>query len=652
MSRDLDQSEVMPVALDGRAGGLDALTVEVRVREAVPEATASRGSTPVSERAIRLLVLVLVMGVSGVYTILHIGKGWVPADDGTLAQSALRVLGGQLPHRDFAEIYSGGLSCIHALAFRAFGVNLMSLRICVFLFFMAWLPAVYSIALRFTAPLGAGMVTLLAVAWSYPNYPAAMPSWYNLFLATYGAAAFLRYLDGKKARWLYCAGICGGLSILVKVIGAYYVAGALLFIAYLEQGEHASSQDGKGWAAYRVFSAGALLLFGATVIYFFRARLGGGEVYQFLLPTLALVGAILIEDRKVRAKSASARFRALFRLLVPFVVGVLTPIAVFLVPYARSGAIGAFFAGVTASAVAHSIALGIIRPIGVEGCVYALALLGLLVGAMFLREFQSKVVSGGVAVALMVLLYVSSRRIVSGVWFSAATLTPLVVLFGVAIVLAKKKSNVSTLQKRRVMLLISLAGLCSLVQFPFAAPIYLAYCLPLTLLALAAIVTTAQSHSGRYVLSAVMAFYLLFAVVRVVPGYIYELTHMVGTLDALQLQRAGGLRIESATNLDALVHFVQQRAPNGLLYAGNDCPSFYFLSGLKNITRDDGGAPAQEVLRALESSDVKVVVINEQPFFPGAETDPAVRAEVMRRFPQSVRVGIPRMGLYTVFWRP
>jgi len=35
-----------------------------------------------------------------------------------------------------------GLTFIHALAFRAFGVNLISLRICVFLFFLAWLPAV------------------------------------------------------------------------------------------------------------------------------------------------------------------------------------------------------------------------------------------------------------------------------------------------------------------------------------------------------------------------------------------------------------------------------------------------------------------------------------------------------------------------------
>ena len=144
---------------------------------------------------------------------------------------------GQLPHRDFGEIYTGGLSFIHALAFRAFGVNLMSLRICVFLFFLAWLPAVYYIALRFTSAIAAGAITLLAVAWSYPNYPAAMPSWYNLFFATFGAAALLRYLEVRTRRWLFVAGVCGGVSILIKVIGAYYIAGALLFLAFLEQSE-------------------------------------------------------------------------------------------------------------------------------------------------------------------------------------------------------------------------------------------------------------------------------------------------------------------------------------------------------------------------------------------------------------------------------
>jgi len=246
------------------------LRVEVRVREVdTGGADAGAGSDSAAKNressSLRALVLAAVLAIAGIYTALHISSGWIPGDEGTLSQSAWRVMQGQLPHRDFTEIYTGGLSFIHALAFRAFGVNLMSLRICAFLFFLAWLSAVYYIALRFTSAIGAGAIALLAAAWSYPNYPAAMPSWYNLFFATFGAAALLRYLEARTRRWLFVAGVCGGVSILIKVIGAYYIAGVLLFLAFLEQSESAGESGEAGssknsWP-YRMFSVSALLLF-------------------------------------------------------------------------------------------------------------------------------------------------------------------------------------------------------------------------------------------------------------------------------------------------------------------------------------------------------------------------------------------------------
>jgi hypothetical protein len=148
------------------------------------------------------------------------------------------------------------------------------------------------------------------------------------------------------------------------------------------------------------------------------------------------------------------------------------------------------------------------------------------------------------------------------------------------------------------------------------------------------------------VLAAVAGFYLLFGVVMLVPDYIYELTHKVGRMDELHLGRAGGLRIEYGANFEELIHFLQQHSPNGLMYAGNDCPELYFLSGLKNVTRDDGGAPAGEILRAVQSEDLNLVVINDAPFFPGAAMKPEVRAEVMKRFPHNARFGI-----FEVFWK-
>jgi len=369
-----------------------------------------------------------------------------------------------------------------------------------------------------------------------------------------------------------------------------------------------------------------------------------------------LVGTILLRETRARGSGTGFRFRALFRLVAPFVGGTCLPILFFLAPYVRSEAVSKVLSGVTSSVISRSAGLGLIRPLGAEISVYGLALLGLLAMAMFLPVFQHKVVGAGIAFGLATMLYLSTPAISSGVWFSVATLTPLIVAAGAAVVLMPKNSDapskVAKLQRQRVMLLISIAGLCSLVQFPFAAPIYLSYCLPLTLLAVMAVVTTARVERGTYVLASVISFYLLFGVLRVVPGYIYELTHTVGAMEELRLGAAGGLQIESAASLGEFVHFLQQHSPNGLLYAGNDCPAFYFLTNLKNVTRDDGGGSSQEVIRALQTSDVRVVVINEAPFFPGAQMSAEVRTEVMRRFPESRVVEIAHMGQYRVFWRP
>ena len=660
MNEEMGKTPTKPSALIDPTSSVEMLRVEIRVHEQDTDAIEAVGEKEAAFRKwttaqgwlVRLTVLTVVMAVAGIYAGFHISRGWAPSDDGTLSQSALRVLQGQLPHRDFAEIYTGGLSFIHALAFRAFGVNLMSLRICVFLFFLAWLPAVYYIALRFTSAFTAGAIMLLAVAWGYPNYPAAMPSWYNLFFATFGAAALLRYLDARTRRWLFVAGVCGGVSILIKVIGAYYVAGALLFLAFLEQSEsagegRAGESSNNNWP-YRVFSVSALLLFLAVLLDVLHARLGVAELYHFVLPSAVVVGLILLGERNVRAGSAQ-RFKTIFRAVIPFLAGVISPMVVFLVPYACSGAIGQFFSGVTSSAITRSIELGLIRPVSIEKSVFALALAGLVAAAMYLREFQGKLVSAAVALGLTVMLVKAeaSDRIILGVWYSAATLTPLVVLLGAAVVLAaSKRSGPTKLQQQRIVLLISLAAVCTLVQYPWAASIYLSYSLPLTLLAALAIVATARKQPGTYVLAAVTGFYLLFGVVMLVPDYVYEFTHKVGRMDELHLQRAGGLRVNYAANFEGLIQFLQQHSPNGLMYAGNDCPELYFLSGLKNATSSDGGAPPEEVLKALQSDDLKLVVINEAPLFPAARMNPEIRAEVMRKFPHSLQTGI-----FHVFWR-
>jgi hypothetical protein len=537
-----------------------------------------------------------------------------------------------------------------------FGVNLMSLRMCVILFFLAWLPAVYYVALRFTSAIAAGLITLLAVAWSYPNYPASMPSWYNLFFATFGAAALLRYLETRTRRWLFVAGVCGGASILMKVIGAYYIAGVLLFLAFLEQSDSSTEKSKEpapeirptnSWP-YRIFSVAALMLFLGTLVHVLGARLGPAELFQFVLPSAVVVGLILIGERNVRAGTGQ-RFGAIFRSVVPFVFGLAVPIIVFFIPYARAGTLWKFLFGVSSSAISRSVDLGVIRPLGIEKVIFVLPLVGVLAAAMYWDKFQGKAVGAalGLGAVTIAVRATQSFGVVLGIWSSVAALTPVVVLLGAATMWTRSKADGRTnLQRQQVVLLISLAATCSLVQFPFAAPIYLSYSLPLTLLALVAIVSTFRTEPGTYALASVLGLYLVFGVVVLVPSYIYEITYKVGHMDTMQGPRAGGLKVEGAAFFDGFARFLRAHSPNGLMFAGNDCPELYFLSGLKNITPDDGGAPAEEILKAVQSDNLNLVVINDSPYFPAAIIGPEVRAEVAKRFPHSTRFGI-----FQVFWK-
>src|SRR5262249_4692573 len=156
----------------------------------------------------------------------------VPHDEGMIGVNAERVLRGELPHRDFDESYTGGLTAAHAAAFRLLGERLVAPRLLLFAFFLAFTAALYAIAARTPAPAGAALATLVAVAWSFPNYLASMPSWYVLALAVLGVLALLRERDTGRLGWLFVAGLSAGASVLVLVVGLYTVAAALLYLAF------------------------------------------------------------------------------------------------------------------------------------------------------------------------------------------------------------------------------------------------------------------------------------------------------------------------------------------------------------------------------------------------------------------------------------
>src|SRR5215813_10887577 len=99
-----------------------------------PQIASSRAEEPqlysfmLKPKAAGRLLFLMVFLLSALYAARDLKRGWVPSDEGTFGQSAERVLQGELPHKDFDEGYTGGLTYLNALAFRVLGTNLASLR--------------------------------------------------------------------------------------------------------------------------------------------------------------------------------------------------------------------------------------------------------------------------------------------------------------------------------------------------------------------------------------------------------------------------------------------------------------------------------------------------------------------------------------------
>jgi hypothetical protein len=584
-------------------------------------------------------VLAVVWVVSAAYVGHGLNRGWIPHDEGTLAQSAERTLNGELPHRDFDEVYTGGLSYANAAAFRVLGTNLLSLRLLLFVAFLAWVPALYYCASRFARPAVAGLVTALGVAWSLPTYSAAMPSWYNLFCATWGTAALLRHVETGQRRWLVAAGLVGGLSCLVKVVGLYYVAAALLFLVFRERALHPASPGPPGarWQPYPLAIGAGLLGFVALLVWLVHRHLDAATVFHFVLPGAALAGLAYRESAAADAPTGQ-RFSTLFRLVSPFALGVLIPVAVFLLPYLRSGSGGALWHGVfTAPARRLDFAAR-----GLPGGASALAALPVaaLLGIVPLPRVRAQRAVLGLLLLVLVVFLILSRH---AVWYSVRPLLPLTVLVGVW-QLGRAGADPAPLSRQQAFLVLSVAALVSLVQFPFAAPIYFAYVAPLAALA-ALTVVAAEQRRLRPFPGAVLALYLVFSVVNTHPSHEQSAP--------LALAR-GGLIVPArdAARYDSLIALLRARATGAYAYAAPDCPEVYFLAALRNPTRtiwdflDDSSGRTARVLRALEAHYVTAVAIDTRPPFSGPMS-PDLLDSLARRYPRR-----EPLDVFLVRWRP
>jgi hypothetical protein len=603
-----------------------------------------------------LIIFFLVWSFSAAYAGAYLNRGWERQDEGTLGQTAERVLNGEIPHRDFVNWYTGGLTYIDALIFKIFGVNLFYLRLFLFAVFLAWIPAVYAIARHFLDPWIAGGVTLLAVLWSVPNYPAAMPSWFSLFLTTFATLALATYIRKPAVRWLIIAGLCGGISFLIKSVALYYMAGALLFFVYREQmlarQESSSPQNTR---LYLVFVTASLTLFVLALVKLVYAVGSAPDYLHFVFPGFAIAILLLAQESRPSTVPDSTRLLTLLKMVVPFMLSASVPILLFFLFFWWRGSLHALLADLF---VGPFRGMSVVRsePVGLLFEYPAVIAALLIIEAAKLRGLPRRVLSIVLtAFAAIILLLASSQNPPFVVALTSAWgIIPLLAVAGAGVLYSSSRGTTADPERdQTLLLLVCMTALFSIIQFPFASG-YFCYVAPLAVL-LSANLLSRFSNPPRMVLYSAFAFYALFAALIVQPHFLARRYKVDYDSTPLTLPRAGGIRIasEAATQYTELIPFLKQIADGNAIFAGPDCPEIYFLAGFENQTPIifDSLEDTRDYERNMESlmdrpNFLKAAVLHDATA-SGKFQLQVLRLLVVSRFPKSRKI-----GTFTVYWRP
>lgn len=593
-----------------------------------PVATGSRTTSTFRDATwIRAALLALATLGGILITWASHRRYWFPHDEGTLAQAALRVVEGQVPHRDFTHPYTGADAAIHALWFKLSGISLGSIRLGFFVLVAGWLIAMGLWVWSRTSSRWAVVGLLVLAAFGPAMYPGAVPSWYVSMLVC-GAVALLTPNAPFPSRHAFiAAGALLGVAAGFKVTALYALGGVVLWV--IGEGE---GGRGRPWAILAVCAA-ALGVLGVLW------PGAGWRAWVFVgLPATAVVlWAGVREAGRVRGEGLAwgwATMRPILHLAVGFSLG----IAPMLVWLGVTGALPAFLESLIGVADARVAFAGFLPPrIGVLGWGGVVVLVGVAASAQRLPHVIT-------ILAVLVLLFVLTWSDIlwhRTLWYALRGGLPL----GIALA-----AMAAGRRPHRGWMPVALAvlGMMSLSQFPFASPIYFVYLAPLAVMAVLSL--PSPSHSGRRMLGLVGLWLAAVGVLQVVPAQPdaigYARAH-VPPLARLPGPR-GGLMVsaEDAASFTQLHALVSDSIGPGAIWAGPDSPEVAFLTERRDVNTDPFAFLGSEtpVEESLFRDEVVAVIVRPLPPFSRPLSDDTVERLGSWFTRQTV------VGPFMVFW--
>lgn len=576
----------------------------------------------------RAALLAALAGAVGVLWWARL-RYWYPHDEGTLAQAALRVAQGEVPHRDFVHPYTGADALIHALLFRVASPSLEVIRNGFALLTTMWLVATAAWFRRHLGSAGAAIAVLLLGSWGVATYPAAVPSWYVTILVT-AALMLLVPRPGAipSARGILASGVVLGLAFSFKVTSLYAVVGVVAWLLSRDQHE---DRPARPWvpALMLVAVLAAVRLLGADL----TARTAA----HLLIPPLAVAAWVVARELRQWARAGARLGLATMRDPALLGLGLLLGAAPVLVWLTVNGALRSFLAGVSGVGALRAEYAGMPAP-PLESLYLALPMLGLLALGWLRHPPRAWLVL--LPCTLVFVLAWSEFEWHRIVWLGVRGAVPLGLLLALARVWRRPTGSAEPWVAPALVL-----GWMVLSQYPFAAAIYFVYLVPL--IVMTGVAARGLEIRGRRVLATIGLAFAAFGYLQVVPspptvlGWNREPLERLARLPGPR----GGLLVPANDSIvfARLLGILGDSVPSGPIWAGPDSPEVAFLAGRRDLNPASFGFLADRGPGAQIDEAVALVVRQAPPF--SAPPTPQAIAAWQQRFSRRAD-----LGAYTVFW--
>ena len=334
--------------------------------------------------------------------------------------------------------------------------------------------------------------------------------------------------------------------------------------------------------------------------------------------------------------------------------GLVVPLAALGLPYVVSGAVGDFVEGVLVSPQARrDVAYWPTPPVP------SIALAVLLAALLYAMTRVSRAVRLTMGLVLVVTAIVGLvlagfvREAYLTYWITGRGMGVVIVLLGTYL-LVRDRHATSTGQRDVVFLLLALAALTSLVQFPFGIAVYYCYAAPLVALAAVGVLSQRRVRAAWVpaVLIAAFAVYGAIYMDRAMFGDLAGRFVRDAQVETLDPDRASiRVRPEEAAATRRVVGLLRRHSRGGYVFAGPDSPQLYFLTDLRNPTRSlfdfldtTDSARGAELLARLDDKDVTAIAINRRP-----ELSNPLEAQTIDRL-SVIYPNVERVGSYDVRW--